>query len=159
MLSLTKKNQVKPFIVLLIAFILALATMKLFYPAVDFSLAGKIAMSAMLLFTAIGHFAFSKGMAMMLPSFIPFKKNVVYVTGFIEIAAAIGLLIPQTSMATGWWLIAFFILILPANINAAIHKIDYQKANTHGKGLSYLWLRAPLQIVYIAWIYFFVIAG
>jgi hypothetical protein len=30
-------------------------------------------------------------------------------------------------------------MILPANINAAINKVDYQKGTADGKGLSYLW--------------------
>jgi uncharacterized membrane protein len=148
----------KPFFVLLAAFAISLAALKIFKSQWDIAFAGRIAMSVMLLFTAIAHFAFQKGMAMMLPAFIPFKKAVVYATGVIEIAAAIGLLIPGWQTATGWWLIAFFILVLPANIYAAMHKVDYQKGDLQGKGLTYLWLRVPLQIVYILWIYFFVIA-
>jgi len=46
-------------------------------------------MSIMLLFTAMAHFAFSKGMAMMLPSFVPFKAQTVYMTGLIEIVQAL----------------------------------------------------------------------
>jgi uncharacterized membrane protein len=52
-------------------------------------------MSVMLLFTAIAHFKFTKGMTMMLPGFIPFKTETVYLTGIIEIVAAIGLFIPH----------------------------------------------------------------
>ena len=148
----------KPFFVLLAAFAISLVALKIFKSQWDLASAGKIAMSVMLLFTAIAHFAFQKGMAMMLPAFIPFKKAVVYATGAIEIAAAIGLLIPGWQTVTGWWLIAFFILVLPANIYAAMHKVDYQKGDLQGKGLTYLWLRVPLQIIYILWICFFVIA-
>ncbi len=114
-------------------------------------------MSAMLLFTAIGHFAFSKGMALMIPDFIPFKKQVVYITGLFEIVAAIGLLVDGYQRITGWLLIAFFILILPANINAAIKKIDYQKGTTNGPGVKYLWFRVPLQLLFMSWVYFFAI--
>lgn len=148
----------KPFFVLLAAFAISLVALKIFKSQWNLAFAGKIAMSVMLLFTAIAHFAFQKGMAMMLPAFIPFKKAVVYATGVIEIAAAIGLLIQGWQTATGWWLIIFFILVLPANIYAAMHKVDYQKGDLQGKGLTYLWLRVPLQIIYILWICFFVIA-
>lgn len=64
-------------------------------------------MSVMLIFTAIAHFAFTKGMSMMVPSFIPYKTEIVYVTGVIEIAAAIGLFIPSLRVTTGWFLIVF----------------------------------------------------
>jgi uncharacterized membrane protein len=41
------------------------------------------------------HFKFQKGMAMMIPDFIPAKMFWVYFTGFLEIAAGIGLMIPS----------------------------------------------------------------
>lgn len=147
----------KPLIVLLSVFPISLIVMKLFKGRYEFALSGRIALSAMLLFTAIGHFAFTKGMEMMLPSFIPYKTAVVYLTGFIEIAAAVGILIPAFRAITGFLLIAFFLLILPANIYASIKNIDYQNATYNGNGLSYLWFRIPLQILFILWTYFFAI--
>ena len=122
---------------------------------VDYLLSGRIAMSTMLLFTAVGHFAFAEGMALMIPGAIPFKKQLVYFTGVIEIAAAICLLIPALQVSTGWFLIVFFIILLPANIYAAIKHIDYQKATYDGPGMSYLWFRIPLQILFIVWVYWF----
>ena len=147
----------KPLFVLLGTFAASLLVIKLFGGEFDFSLAGRIAMSAMLIFTAIGHFAFSEGMTLMLPSFVPFKKAVIYLTGVIEVAAAIGLLIPRLQNLTALLLMLFFFLILPANINAAINKIDYQKGTTDGYGLNYLWFRVPLQVFFIAWVYFFAV--
>lgn len=114
-------------------------------------------MSAMLLFTSIAHFAFVKGMMAMLPHFIPYKKSMVYLTGFIEVAAAIGLQIPQLLVTTAWLLILFFVLILPANIHAALKHVNYQKGTSDGDGPAYLWFRVPLQIVFIGWVYFFAI--
>jgi uncharacterized membrane protein len=110
-------------------------------------------MSVMLVFTAIAHFAFTKGMAMILPDFIPYKTAIVYLTGIIELAAAIGLFIPRFRVMTAWLLIVFFILILPANIYAAINHINYQTGNPGGPGLTYLWFRIPLQILFIVWTY------
>ncbi len=144
----------KPFIVLLISFLFAFFAIKIFAHRNDFALSARIGMSVMLVFTAIGHFAFPKGMCMMLPDFIPFKLPLVYLTGIIEIAAAFGLQISGMVSTTGLLLIVFFILILPANIYAALRRVDYQKATNDGKGLPYLWFRIPLQIFYIAWVYF-----
>jgi len=107
----------------------------------------------MLVFTAIGHFAFPKGMSMMIPDFIPYKLEMVYVTGIIEIVGAIGLQIPRFRALAAWMLIVFFLLILPANIKAAIEQIDYQKGTYEGPGLVYLWFRVPLQILLIIWTY------
>ena len=145
----------KPFIVLLVTFAIALLATKIFRQDWNFIFAGNTAMSAMLFFTAIGHFAYSKGMAMMIPDLIPFKTAIVYLTGFIEIAAAIGLLIPAMRHITALLLIIFFIAILPANINAAIHKVDFQKGTYEGSGRSYLWFRVPLQVFFIVWVWYF----
>ena len=147
----------KPLIVLLSAFAISLVVSKIFRGRYEFVLSGRIALSVMLVFTAIAHFAFTKGMEMMLPTFIPFKTEVVYLTGIIELAAAIGMLIPAFRTITALLLIALFFLILPANIYAAIKHIDYQKATFNGSGLNYLWFRIPLQILFIAWTYIFAI--
>lgn len=144
----------KPLIVLLSVFGVSLLLTKIIRANFEFALSGKIAISAMLFFTAVGHFAFTQGMTMMLPDFIPYKTETVYLTGIIEIVAAIGLFIPNFRVITAWLLIAFFILILPANIYASVKYVDYQKGTFDGNGLSYLWFRIPLQIIFIIWTYF-----
>ncbi len=143
----------KPLIVLLAVFLISVVATRVLSGTYNFVLSGRIAMSAMLLFTAVAHFVFTKGMAMMIPDFIPYKTQTVYLTGVIEIAAAIGLFVPNLRIVTAWLLIAFFILILPANIYAAIKQIDYQNGTFEGNGLAYLWFRIPLQILFIAWTY------
>ena len=119
----------------------------------ELSFSGRVAMALMLVFTAIGHFAFTKGMAMMI-SFLPWANVIVLATGILELIAAIGLLLPNTKVLTGKLLILFFILLLPANIYAASNNINLQTADFTGKGLSYLWLRIPMQFIFILWVYF-----
>jgi len=143
----------KPLIVLLSVFAVSVLINRIFRSSFDFALSGKIAMSAMLIFTSVAHFVFTKGMSMMLPDFIQYKTEIVYLTGIIEILAAIGLFVNNFSTITAWLLIVFFILILPANIYAAIKHIDYQKGTFDGNGLAYLWFRIPLQILFIVWTY------
>ena len=145
----------KPLFVLLVSFGIAFILIKITGGYWNFISAGNISMSLMLLFTAIGHFKFPKGMTMMMPDVVPFKKQLVLFTGFIEIAAAIGLAIPATRHITSVLLIIFFILILPANINAAIKKVDYEKGTYDGEGIKYLWIRVPLQVFFILWIWYF----
>lgn len=144
----------KPLFILLSSFILSLILIKIISHNYNLPLAGRIAMCIMMLFTAIGHFIYAKGMAMMLPDFLPLKTELVFVTGILEIALAFGLLIPDTKMYCGWILIVFLILVLPANVNAALKNIDFQSGSTIGPGISYLWFRIPLQLLFIAWTYF-----
>lgn len=143
----------KPLIVLLTVFAVSLLVTKIFHNTFELALSGRIAMSAMLVFTTIGHFAFTKGMSLMIPEFIPFKTETVYITGIAEIIFAVGLLLPDYRVLTAWLLIVFLILVLPANIYASIKQVDYQKATFDGSGLTYLWFRIPLQIFFIVWIY------
>ena len=146
----------KPLIVLLSTFLLCLAaTYIIGHP--DVNVSGRAAMSLMLAFTAIGHFKFTNGMVMMLPPSMPVKKQIVLATGGIEILAAIGLLVLSTIKITGILLIAFFVLILPANIYAALKNINLEKADNSGNGINYLWFRIPEQVFFIAWVYFFAI--
>jgi uncharacterized membrane protein len=145
----------EPLIILTVVFIVTLVSARIIRKAWMYSFAGCAAMGVMLVFTGISHFLFPEGMALMLPDFIPFKKEVIYLTGVIEIAAAAGLLIPRFRKMTAWLLIIFFIAILPANIHAAIHHVNLRTASFDGSGLNYLWFRVPLQILFIAWVYYF----
>ncbi len=144
----------KPFIVLIVATIAAIVILKLVKGKFEFALSARIGMSMMLLFTAIGHFIFTKGMSMMIPDFIPMKLEIIYLTGFLEILFAIGLVIPKFRLFTAWIIIVFFILMLPANIKASMEELNYQKGTFDGHGMIYLWFRIPLQIIFIAWVYF-----
>lgn len=149
-----KNIKMKPLLVLLSVFAVSLLISKLFRGSYEFELSGRIAMSAMLVFTAIGHFVFTKGMTLMIPEFVPFKIETVYLSGIAELGFAIGLLLPNYRVFTAWALIIFLILVLPVNIHATLKQVDYQKASFNGKGLIYLWFRLPLQLIFIVWVYF-----
>jgi uncharacterized membrane protein len=142
-----------PLIVLLATFIISLLILKLVKKEYRTAFAGRIALSVMLIFTAAGHFLYTEGMEMMIPSFIPFPRETVYLTAFFEIGAAIGIHIKKYRKAAGLLLILFFIAVLPANIKAAIEGIDYTTGTYEGSGPGYLWFRVPLQVLFILWTY------
>ncbi|MFC4721707.1 hypothetical protein ACFO5O_05220 [Geojedonia litorea] len=143
----------KPLIVLLAASLLIFIALKLIKGTKKHSQSARIGMSVMLIFTALGHFLYTDGMAMMIPDGIPYKIELVYITGVLEIFGAIGLQIPAFRKVTAWLLIIFFILMLPANINASIQHLNYQTGIFDGHGLDYLWFRIPLQLLFIGWVY------
>jgi len=145
----------KPLIVLLAAFGLILGATYLVNGQLDYRLAGNGAMAAMLLFTGAAHFAFTQGMTQMLPVWLPFRRAWVYGTGVLEIAAAVGLLWPPARTAAAWALLAFFAAVLPANIHAARLHLNYQQGDATGPSLRYLWFRVPLQLLFMAWTWYF----
>lgn len=149
----------KPPIVLLAAFIATAVICKFTTGNWQLTTSGNTAMCLMLCFTALGHFMFTKGMTLMIPGFIPFKKELVYFTGVAEIVMGLALLFPPLRQSFGIILIFFLVLMLPANINAALKHINYETATTDGKRINYLWFRIPLQAFFIVWdIYFSVIS-
>lgn len=143
----------KPLIFLISATLVSLAVLAGMGRGFDIYEAMRLGMSGMLLFTASGHVAFAGRMQMMLPVFVPYKSFLIGITGIIEVAAAVGLLIPDYTRSVAIFLMVFFVLILPANIFAARHRINYLNADKPGPGPNYLWLRIPAQIIFIGWVY------
>lgn len=144
----------KPFILFVFVSILSLFLLKIICGRYDLRFSIRIGLSIMLLFTALGHFLFPDGMVLMIPEFIPFKREFIYFTAILEIVGAVGLHIPQLRLLTSWLLILFFLLMLPANIKASLDHLNYQKGTFDGPGVAYLWFRIPLQILFILSVYF-----
>jgi len=145
----------KPLAVLLTAFGLALLATRLLAGHPNYLLAGNVAMAVMLIFTGIAHVPYVRGMAQMLPAWLPAKNAWVYGTGLLEIVGGVGLLVPALRPTAAWCLLVFFVLIFPGNIISAQKHLDYQRGTLTGPGLGYLWFRVPLQVLFLAWTWYF----
>lgn len=146
----------KLLIILFATFILALLGTKIFQGEWNFVFSGNLGMAVCIIFTGFAHFKFQKGMAMMIPEFIPAKMFWVYFTGIIEIAAGVGLMIPSIRATTAILLIIFLILVFLANINSSKKRVNLFKGDYSGPGMSYLYKeRIPMQIILIAWTWYF----
>jgi len=142
-----------PLIILISSFCLIWLLNK--YVAKNFlgvSLMGKIAMAIMLLFTGSSHFFKTPEMVQMMPDFLPYKIQLVYFTGALELAFGIVLLLPRYAKWTIIALIFFFLAILPANIIGSFKKVHLGGMEN---GPSYLYFRIPLQFLFIGWAYYF----
>jgi uncharacterized membrane protein len=106
----------------------------------------RYALVVMFVFTATAHFNKMKhDLARMIPPYFPRPLLIVYGTGVLELLGAAGLLLPAFRRLAGVCLIALLIGMFMANVNAA------QKSVTlRGKPPTPLWLRAPMQILFIA---------
>ncbi|MFD1931757.1 hypothetical protein ACFSKW_09725 [Nonomuraea mangrovi] len=110
-------------------------------------------MAVMLVLAASAHFV-PKGVTVMpnhadmvaiVPPFVPFPSLMVYLTGVFELLGALGLVIRSTRWAAGLALALLFVLLLPANVYAAVADIPFG-----GEAATPLWQRIPEQILYIA---------
>ena len=116
--------------------------------------AAALGLSLLFLFTGIGHFTQTEPMAQMLPPWVPARRLLVYVTGVLEFAIAVGFLVPKSRKITGWIAVGVLVLFFPVNIYAAI---QYIPMGGHAWGPVYLLLRAPLQVLIVWWVYWYTI--
>ncbi len=101
---------------------------------------------AMFLFTGLSHFSEMKyDFLEMIPDSLPRELWIIYLTGTLEIIGAIGLLIPATRKISALSLVLLLGLMFPANVYAALNEVSFREAAP-----TSLWLRVPLQVVYIA---------
>jgi len=122
----------------------------------DEMIAGRMGIAAVFAFTALGHFAKTDAMLPMLPSFVPWRRGLIYVSGILEIIFVIALLAGFNLFAVGLSLIAYLALVFPSNIYAAVQRIPF---GGHSMGPRYLFVRLPLQALLISWAYWFTVRG
>ena len=111
----------------------------------------RIGLSLFFVFTALGHFVRPQEMSAMLPAFVPYRIEIIYLTGILELLGALGVWLPHLMRLAGLCLILMLICVLPANIYSAINRVDF---GGHGSGLSYLLIRVPFQFFVICWVYY-----
>ena len=111
--------------------------------------AGRGGLVIMFLFTGFSHFSSLKyDFAAMIPDPLPDDLWVIYVSGAFEIAGAVGLLIPRTRRLAGVCLVLLLVAMFPANVNAIINGIPLG-----GNAPTPLWVRAPMQLLYIGMVW------
>ena len=64
------------------------------------------------------------GFVRIVPQFVPLPDVVVMVTGVLELAGAIGLMVTKLRHAAGIGLAAYAVCVFPANINHAVNMIS-----------------------------------
>ncbi|NDI35694.1 hypothetical protein [Chengkuizengella sediminis] len=141
-----------PFIIMFISFsvFFILSTIGLLPRALTIREIGNYSMSIMLIFIGISHFVLMDDMLKMIPSIIPFKLAIVYMTGVFEILFGVGLLIPRFKRISGILLVIYFIAVFPANLNNALYATQLSGAIPSNP--TYLWIRLALQPLLMIWV-------
>lgn len=106
------------------------------------------------IFFSVGHFVKTDGMVEMLPSWVPLRLGIIYATGVLELVIGISLFFSHLQSKAALVAIMVFVLFFPANIYAALNSVGL---GGHQWGPVYLLIRTPLQLILIAWAYFFCI--
>ncbi|GAA3410458.1 hypothetical protein ACFFNY_21670 [Paenibacillus hodogayensis] len=104
------------------------------------------AVAAMLLLTASAHWGKRRpDLIRMVPPALPKPELIVTITGVLELAGAVGILIRPLSFAASLCLALLLLAMFPANIRAAREKLTILGRPTPG-----LLVRSVLQVVFIA---------
>ncbi len=106
---------------------------------------------AMIVIGAI-HFTDPEPFEKIVPDYLPYHLALVYLSGFFEVLAGIGLLIPQVSRFAAWILVVLFIAVFPANLYQAVNNIAVP-ALPHDPPL--IGLRFPFQALLVVWAWWF----
>lgn len=140
-------------VLILVAPYALLSLLGRFSAALDFDRRGRarVALSIFFGFTGIGHFIRTAALVSMLPASIPYRVELVYLTGIFELLGAIAIWIRPMRKLAGVCLIVMLIGFLPANVYGAFQRIDF---GGHELGPVYLLARVPVQLLLIAWTYF-----
>lgn len=111
----------------------------------------RYALAVMFLFTSVAHFNRLKhDLARMIPPWLPAPLLIVYLTGIVEIAGAVGLILPHRihhiaiHRIAAYCLIALVIPMFLGNVHAVREGVTLR-----GKPVTPLWLRLPMQILFV----------
>ncbi len=94
----------------------------------------------------INHFVAPRLYLAIMPPALPWPLALIYISGAAEILGGLGVLVPSTRRLAGWGLFVLLLAVFPANIYAAVHGVGSIPP-------WILWARLPLQIVFLAWVY------
>ena len=101
-------------------------------------------------YTSIGisHFTSPIWYVQIVPPYLPYKLELVYISGLFEILFGIMLLFKKTRFLAGWGLILLLIAVYPANIYLA---------QTNGAAMNttplIAWGRLPVQFIFVGLAY------
>jgi uncharacterized membrane protein len=105
--------------------------------------------AAAMVVAGLSHFVRTEPFVQHLPDWMPGREALVYVTGAIEIALGVGLLLSAAHrVLIGRLLAAYLIAVFPANVYVAVADVDVDGQ----PGGANAWIRLPLQLVFIAWV-------
>ncbi len=111
---------------------------------------GHLLVGAGFILAGVMHFVVPAPYLSIMPPALPAPLALVYLSGIAEIIGGVGMLVPVTRRAAGIWLILLLVAVFPANI--------YMLTSWRARGVPWwtealLWLRLPLQLALIWWVW------
>jgi uncharacterized membrane protein len=108
-------------------------------------LALRILLAVFFIGAGLNHFVSADFYRSIMLPYIPRQSELVAISGVAEVLGGIGVLVPGFRNLAGWGLIAL-LAVLPVHIHMVIHGFRSTPA-------WLLWLRLPLQLALMVWVY------
>jgi len=105
---------------------------------------------AFYIFAGVRHFVDPDFYIRIMPPYLPLHRELVYLSGVIEIALGVLAAVPRTRKLAAWAVIAMLLAFMPVHIHMVAHPEQYPEVPVVG-----LWIRIPLQGVLILWAWWF----
>lgn len=110
--------------------------------------AARFGMAAAMIVAGVAHWLQPTPFLQHLPPWVPWAEALILLTGFVEVAlGAAQLLRPPARRWAGLVLAAYLVTVFPANVYVAVAGVDVDGQ----PGGWYLWLRLPLQVLFVGW--------
>lgn len=106
-------------------------------------------LAAFFVFGGVMHFLKPGFYLRIMPPYLPYHRELVYVSGVAEIAGGVGAGVPALRRPARWGLVALLLAVFPANVHAALNP------ETVGGGplaTTLAWVRLPVQGLFVAWV-------
>ncbi|WP_299439626.1 MauE/DoxX family redox-associated membrane protein [uncultured Aquimarina sp.] len=107
-------------------------------------------LSAIFIIAGIFHLIKPKAFMRIMPLYIPYHRQLVYLSGIAEIVAGLGLLFSQTRFFSLWTMIGMLILFFPVHIHMLVNKKASLKLPK-----PVLFFRLLLQFGLIYWVHLY----
>ena len=113
-------------------------------------------MAALLVAAGVMHFVDPWFFVQIMPPYLPWHWELVYLSGAIEIVLGVLLVVPATQRLAAWGVIALIGAVFPANLHMAMANVQFDPVPAGGQpSQAAAWLRLPMQLVMIAWAFWY----
>ncbi len=110
-------------------------------------------MGAFYVAAGVNHFASPDFYVNIMPPYLPWHEQLVFLSGVAEVVLGIAVLIPPLRRGAAWGIIALLVAIFPANVHVAVNDVPMLGAE-EGLGI-WNWVRLPFQGVFLLWAWWY----
>ena len=111
---------------------------------------GRYLLGILFIAAGINHFLNTATYLSIMPPYLPWHLELVYISGVAEVALGAFLLMRRYAIWAAWGLVALCVAVFPANVHMAMHADLYPALPAMA-----LWLRLPAQGLLIAWAWWY----